>query len=135
MSHRDREGAPHPVDVHVGGRVRAARLKARLSLTALATRVGVAFQQLQKYERGANRISASMLYELARALKAPVASFFDGLPPAGQAAGLDAARAARLEALLACPGGLELLDSFLALPAPAQVHLKALLQALGPGRR
>jgi len=132
MSRREREGAPHPVDLHVGRRVRAARQHAGISLTKLAGRVGVAFQQLQKYEAGANRISASMLFDIARALKVPVAAFYEGLGDAAGACRFDVTRAAQLHAVLASPGGPELLEAFLALPPPAQLHLAALVRLLCP---
>lgn len=73
-------GGPDPVDVHVGARLRAMRLGKGLSQTALANAVGVTFQQIQKYEKGVNRISASMLYGIARALAVSLTAFFDGLP-------------------------------------------------------
>ncbi len=69
---------PHAVDVHVGGRVRLRRRFLGLSQTELATAVGVTFQQVQKYERGFNRVSASKLYEIARVLKVPLSYFFEG---------------------------------------------------------
>jgi len=130
MSRRDREGAPHPVDLHVGLRVRALRRQAGLSLTRLAGRVGVAFQQLQKYEAGANRISASMLFDLARALKVPVASFYEGLGGLGGPCLPGHEMPGKLHTFLASPGGPELLDAFLALPRPAQRHLAGLAQAI-----
>lgn len=129
MSRRDREGAPHPVDLHVGLRVRALRQQAGLSLTRLAGRVGVAFQQLQKYEAGANRISASMLYELAKALKVPVAAFYEGLGGPGLC-GCDHEIMARLRIVLAAKGGHDLLEAFLALPPPARWHLVGLAKAI-----
>ncbi len=69
---------PHSVDVHVGAKVRIRRRFLGLSQTELATAVGVTFQQVQKYERGLNRISASKLYEIAHVLKAPLPYFFEG---------------------------------------------------------
>ncbi len=69
---------PHPVDVHVGQRLRLRRALMGLSQERLAELVGVTFQQIQKYERGANRIGSSRLYELARVLAVPVEYFFEG---------------------------------------------------------
>ncbi len=66
----------NPVDVEVGGRIRLYRLNARLSQTALADAIGVSFQQVQKYEKGANRVGASRLTQIANALKVPVIIFF-----------------------------------------------------------
>src|SRR3546814_18172810 len=80
----------HPVDVHVGGRVRLRRVFLGYSQEKLANALGLTFQQIQKYERGANRISASKLYELSRILSVPVTYFFEGVESeaeAGNAAG------------------------------------------------
>lgn len=70
---------PHPVDVHVGRRVRERRMLMGLSQEQLARLLGVTFQQIQKYERGTNRVGASRLVELARILEVPVTWFFEGL--------------------------------------------------------
>ena len=83
--------APHPVDVHVGSRARLRRLYLGMSQSALARSLGVTFQQVQKYERGHNRISASRLFDLSRILEAPIGYFFQDTPEsvtgAGRAAG------------------------------------------------
>lgn len=71
---------PEPVDIHVGGRVRMRRLFLGLSQEKLANAIGVSFQQLQKYERGTNRISASRLYALTKFLGVPVSWFFEDAP-------------------------------------------------------
>ena len=71
--------APNAVDLHVGGRVRMRRKLLGVSQEALGDAIGLTFQQVQKYERGANRVSASKLYDIAKALQAPVSFFFDGL--------------------------------------------------------
>lgn len=70
---------PHPIDRHVGLRIRMRRKELGMTQDKLAQALGLTFQQVQKYERGANRVSASKLWEMARALKAPVAYFYDGL--------------------------------------------------------
>src|SRR5271163_5343803 len=70
---------PNPVDLHVGARIRLRRRMQGVSQEKLADALGLTFQQVQKYERGANRVSASKLYEIATALQAPVSYFFDGL--------------------------------------------------------
>jgi len=69
----------HPVDVHVGKRLRQHRMLLGLSLHTLAENIGVKYQQVQRYETGVNRISASRLFELARVLDVPVGYFFQGL--------------------------------------------------------
>ena len=77
---RTSPGTPNPVDVHVGGRVRLRRTLLGLSQEKLGEAVGLTFQQIQKYERGANRIGASRLFEFSRILDVPVSFFFDDMP-------------------------------------------------------
>lgn len=69
----------HPVDVHVGQRVRQRRWMIGMTQQQLANKVGIKFQQIQKYETGANRVSASRLWDIADALGVDVAFFFEGL--------------------------------------------------------
>jgi transcriptional regulator with XRE-family HTH domain len=85
MATNDQEKSPNPVDLYVGGRIRMRRRTLGVSQEKLAEDLGLTFQQVQKYERGANRVSASKLYEIARSLSAPISFFFDGLtdPTAG----------------------------------------------------
>lgn len=71
---------PNPIDVHVGARLRLRRTLLGLSQEKLGEAVGITFQQLQKYERGSNRISASRLYNLSQVLGVPVSYFFDDMP-------------------------------------------------------
>jgi transcriptional regulator with XRE-family HTH domain len=73
-------GTPNPVDIHVGSRVRLRRTLLGLSQEKLGEAVGLTFQQIQKYERGANRIGASRLFEFSRILDVPVSFFFDDMP-------------------------------------------------------
>ena len=70
---------PHPVDVHVGKRIRHRRWLAGMTQQQLAQAVGIKFQQIQKYETGANRVSASRLWDIADALEVEVSFFFEGL--------------------------------------------------------
>ncbi len=81
-SRRGRGRGIGPVDVHVGARLRARRTLLGMTQTKLGDRLGVSFQQMQKYENGANRISASRLYDLARLLDVPIEHFFDDMPTA-----------------------------------------------------
>ena len=71
--------AYNPIDVHVGNRLRTRRTLLGLSQTAVADAVGLTFQQLQKYEKGANRISASRLYDLSQVLDVDITYFFDDI--------------------------------------------------------
>ena len=73
------ERKPNQIDLHVGSRMRLRRKLLNVSQEKLADALGLTFQQVQKYERGANRISASKLFEAARFLKAPVTYFYEGL--------------------------------------------------------
>jgi transcriptional regulator with XRE-family HTH domain len=73
-------GVPNPVDIHVGSRVRLRRTLLGMSQERLGDAVGLTFQQIQKYERGANRIGASRLYEFSRILDVPVSFFFEDMP-------------------------------------------------------
>ena len=70
---------PNPIDVHVGQRVRLRRKQRGLSQGRLADALGLTFQQIQKYERGTNRVSASKLYGIAMVLGVPVGFFYEGL--------------------------------------------------------
>lgn len=74
--------SPDPVDVHVGARIRARRGEIGISQEALALQLGVSFQQVQKYERGLNRISASMMWRACTALACTPNWLFEGLPSA-----------------------------------------------------
>ena len=123
-------GAPHTVDVHVGRRVRARRKAVGLNLEGLASELHITYQQLQKYETGANRISASMLYEIASALRTPVAHFYGGLPQAPARGGEVCAGAGCADDVLATPGGGELLEAFLAMPERLREPLVALARGV-----
>jgi len=106
------EAAADPIDVAVGARIRLLRKVRGLSQQALAEAAGVTFQQIQKYERGANRVSASMLSRIATTLDAPVSEMFGEVNPA--TGSID-----EVAALLAEPGALELLRAYAVLPRGA----------------
>jgi transcriptional regulator with XRE-family HTH domain len=78
---RQKSDKPNPIDVQVGARVRLRRNMLGLSQEKLGDAIGLTFQQVQKYERGANRIGASRLHELSRVLDVPVSFFFDDMDP------------------------------------------------------
>lgn len=81
---RKTRGQATDVDAHVGDRLRALREQRGMSQEALGQRVDVSFQQIQKYERGANRVGASRLFEFAQVFNVPVETFFSGLPSEGK---------------------------------------------------
>ena len=76
---------PNPIDVHVGNRVRMRRMLVGMSQEKLGDALGLTFQQVQKYEKGANRVSASRLYQMASTLGVPIQFFFDDIPVSTQA--------------------------------------------------
>ncbi len=80
LGHGRGTGIPSPVDVHVGARLRQRRTLLGMNQTNLGDAIGVSFQQTQKYENGANRISASRLFDLSRVLDVPIEYFFDDMP-------------------------------------------------------
>lgn len=123
-----REG-PDPIDVHVGGRIHLRRQLMSMSLSDLGDTLGLSFQQVQKYERGANRVSASVLYRLANRLGVPVSFFFEGIadnpaPPSPPT--LDDA-AIHYDCL-------ELLKNYQSLPTSLRQQVSALLASMGGGR-
>jgi len=122
----------HPIDQHVGLAIRRRRRELGLTQAALADRLGVTFQQVQKYERGANRISASMLYAAARALAVPPGAFFAGLETDD---GDDAAEAL-VRDMVAQPGGLRMAVAWLAAgDASARADLTGLALAIARAAR
>jgi transcriptional regulator with XRE-family HTH domain len=105
---------PNPVDLHVGSRIRLRRKILGVSQERLADALGLTFQQVQKYERGANRVSASKLYEIAATLQTQIAYFFEGLAdPSAVPEGEVAPGAERfVQDFLMTPEGLELAGLF-----------------------
>lgn len=80
--------SPNPVDIHVGGRIRLRRMMNGLSQERLGEQMGLTFQQIQKYEKGANRVGASRLFQLSQVLDVPVSYFFDDLETSGEGGNL-----------------------------------------------
>ena len=76
----DKEGRPSPIDIHVGSRIRLRRTLLGMSQERLGEALGLTFQQVQKYERGVNRVGASRLFDLSRVLDVPISFFFDDMP-------------------------------------------------------
>jgi transcriptional regulator with XRE-family HTH domain len=76
----ERESRPSPIDVHVGARIRLRRTLLGMSQERLGEALGLTFQQVQKYERGVNRVGASRLFDLSRVLDVPISFFFDDMP-------------------------------------------------------
>ncbi|WP_120499649.1 helix-turn-helix domain-containing protein [Roseovarius sp. EL26] len=117
---------PHPVDVHVGKRVRHRRWLVGMTQQQLAESVGIKFQQIQKYETGANRVSASRLWDIADALDVDVSFFFEGLDVEEKAAGSGSVPAD----LLGDKEALELVRSYYAIPENQRRRLFDLARVL-----
>jgi transcriptional regulator with XRE-family HTH domain len=116
------DNTAHPIDVHVGQKVIGFRKAAGMNQSDLGKAIGVTFQQVQKYERGANRISASRLHQIAEVLGQPIADFF----PSGQADDLDASRFS--------PAAAEITRLAPTLRPEAQKIVAALMRELGAKR-
>jgi len=106
-----RQKSPSPIDKHVGSRVRMRRLMLNMSQEKLADALGLTFQQVQKYEKGSNRIGASRLHHIASTLQVPVAFFFEGA--SGQLTGAENGPSpAYINDFLSTSEGLSLARSF-----------------------
>ncbi len=110
------------VDNYVGGRIRARRVELGLSQTVVADQLGLTFQQVQKYERGYNRVSASRLYDLTKILGVDIAYFFEGfrdddIPETPEAWG---------------PDVWELINAFNSMPEKVRMSLRLLLKSVPP---
>ncbi|MGX9354866.1 helix-turn-helix domain-containing protein [Roseobacteraceae bacterium S113] len=121
----------HPVDVHVGKRIRHRRWLVGMTQQQLAERVGIKFQQIQKYETGANRVSASRLWDIAEALDVAVSFFFEGMEEGGAEADADAIAASSVPAdLLGDKEALDLVRSYYAIPENQRRRLFELARVL-----
>jgi transcriptional regulator with XRE-family HTH domain len=119
----------HPVDVHVGKRIRHRRWLVGMTQQQLAEKVGIKFQQIQKYETGANRVSASRLWDIADAMDVPVGFFFEGIETAS--AGETAPVAENVPAdILGDKEALDLVRSYYAIPENQRRRLFELARVL-----
>jgi transcriptional regulator with XRE-family HTH domain len=103
---------PNPTDTHVGARTRLRRKMLGMSLEALAAALGITYQQVQKYEKGANRVSASRLRHIAHVLRVPESYFFEGAPGG---AGFASSPSADVSAFVASNDGVTLVKAFTAI--------------------
>ena len=126
-----------PIDVAVGARIRIRRVETGLSQAELGARIGVTFQQIQKYGRGANRVSASMLVRAARALGCTGGFLLDG-PAEDDTAqpGQADVMQAELNSLMATPGAMELLRAYVVIPSrETRAGVLAVVRGLTPEAR
>lgn len=113
------ERIANAVDRRLGQRVRTRRLEIGMSQEKLADLLGVTFQQVQKYEKGINRIAASRLFDIAASLDMPISTFFDGLTPARAPGGVAENEGdSFIYDVLATPEGLQLVTLFSAIESP-----------------
>jgi transcriptional regulator with XRE-family HTH domain len=111
--------APNPIDKHVGSRVRMRRMMLNMSQEKLGDALGLTFQQVQKYEKGTNRIGASRLQQISQILQVPVSFFFDGAPQAAEPGQFDEAPSPTYVAdFLATSDGLALTKAFMRIDDP-----------------
>ncbi len=121
----------HPVDVHVGKRVRHRRWMVGKTQQQLGEAVGIKFQQIQKYETGMNRVSASRLWDIARVLEVPVSFFFEGLETGGvEAKAVETTPSDMRGDLLADKEALELVRSYYSIPEAQRRRLFDLARVL-----
>jgi transcriptional regulator with XRE-family HTH domain len=129
---------PNPVDMHVGSRVRLRRMMLAISQEKLAKALGLSFQQVQKYEKGANRIGASRLEQISRFLQVPVAFFFEGASDTSAVATSeeDTRSLALMNEFASSPDGLRLIQSFTQVEdADVRRRIVDLVQAIGSKNR
>ncbi|MGR3514895.1 MAG: helix-turn-helix domain-containing protein [Paracoccaceae bacterium] len=119
----------HPVDVHVGKRIRHRRWLVGMTQQQLAESVGIKFQQIQKYETGMNRVSASRLWDIASALTVPVSFFFEGLSDEAQVAEDEQMADVPLD-ILKDKEALDLIRSYYAIPETQRRRLFELARVL-----
>ena len=122
----------HPVDVHVGRKLKQIRTLRRLSQTDVARKLNLSFQQIQKYETGMNRVSASRLWDISEALSVPVAFFFEGMDAVASQPDIveaDASGAVPAD-ILADKEALELVRSYYAIPENQRRRLFELARVL-----
>ncbi|OUS36990.1 transcriptional regulator [Rhodobacterales bacterium 56_14_T64] len=117
----------HPVDVHVGKRIRHRRWLTGMTQQQLAEQVGIKFQQIQKYETGANRVSASRLWDIADSLTVPVSFFFEGLEGADKTSSEKSSVPADL---MGDKEALDLVRSYYAIPENQRRRLFELARVL-----
>ncbi|MEM1288750.1 MAG: helix-turn-helix transcriptional regulator [Pseudomonadota bacterium] len=130
--------SPNPVDVHVGSRLRIRRMVLGMSQEKLGESLGVSFQQVQKYEKGTNRIGAGRLQNLSQILQVPIAYFYEDLADEGahEASGFADSGAKFMTEMLTTSDGLEMTRSFLKIQDPkVRKRIVDLVRAIADGQQ
>ena len=123
---------PNPTDVYVGSRVRMRRKMLGLSQEKLGEKLGITFQQIQKYEKGTNRVGASRLQAMASAMEVPVSYFFPDATPSADGAGMQEEGAAFMMDFMSTSEGLELSRAFVRIrSSKVRRKIVELVRALG----
>src|SRR4051812_20379663 len=123
---------PNPIDSHVGSRVRMRRMMLGMSQEKLGDALGLTFQQIQKYEKGTNRIGASRLQQISLVLQVPVSFFFEGVPGPGGFG--EAASPEYVTSFLGSSDGLKLVRAFTRVSSPAlRRRIIDLIEEMGTG--
>jgi transcriptional regulator with XRE-family HTH domain len=123
---------PNPIDKHVGSRVRMRRMMVAMSQEKLGDALGLTFQQVQKYEKGTNRIGASRLQQISLILRVPVSFFFEGAPGPSTDGFEEGASSAYVTDFLGTPDGLALVRAFTAIENPRlRRRIVELVQEIG----
>ena len=127
-----RKQAPSPTDQHVGARVRMRRRMLAMSQEELGAALGLSFQQVQKYERGANRIGAGRLQQISHILQVPVAFFFEGAPNASAPHGSNrsAFSMAQINDFVSDSDGLRLIKAFMRIDVALRRRIVMLVQEI-----
>jgi transcriptional regulator with XRE-family HTH domain len=139
----EKESRPSPIDIHVGSRIRLRRTLLGMSQERLGEALGLTFQQVQKYERGVNRVGASRLFDLSRVLDVPISFFFDDLPESlantygshirGRAAGFSEMQDGFTDDALNRRETLELVRAYYRITDPAvRKRVFELIKSMGP---
>jgi transcriptional regulator with XRE-family HTH domain len=136
IKHRPTKRSPNPIDVHVGARVRLRRMLLGMSQDKLGDALGLTFQQVQKYEKGVNRIGASRIYDLARTLAVPIDYFFEGFDERAGAAGFAESGGAEFTHELFTPESVQLCRNFAEIRDPkVRKRVLDLVKTLADGER
>lgn len=127
---RDSTSAPHPVDRVVGSQIRLRRRMLGMSQEKLAEHLGLTFQQVQKYERGHNRVSASKLYQVAQALDTDIGYFFTGAEAPDESSPSPRADQDAFADFLSAPDGVDLIQVWPKVPLKSRRKILSLLRVL-----
>lgn len=129
---------PNPVDIKIGSQLKKRRDRLRMSQETLGAHLGISFQQIQKYEKGTNRLAASRLFEISKILKSPLAYFFEDLPEGGVSQGgfAEGDAAGYEPGFLSTPEGKNLTRAFAQIDDPVvRERVLQLVEALAKQRK